>query len=398
MKSFPLINFLGIFSIQFNQATPVNLLNFMEQEVPEKFIKTIYSPSASIESIADAIQGLIKVPIYHKKYLAMDLFSLELVERLMDLLDLTDNIDIEPHKSCHILIIKVLYKFPTLLKKKEPVLVLRKMLEYIDQPSRDPKLLKWAFKIINSTTAADGCANFVPLLREKFGIVKKIVSFFDIPFLASPACLFVGNMMSDNDDLPLLILSETDYLDKITAIIRNSDNKKLVCDICFDVSNITSGAMKHIEMVVYHDVFSELIALAKSGRTETRKEAGSAVANTTKHPGVPLIKKLMELGIVELLCELMACVELEMYDLCLHALYLLVTNIEGEVDGETVIYNPVAIRIGECGGIETIKEGSENCEDPISEEFYKILMEVHLGTRYEEYLARKRGLKLKRAA
>ena len=34
----------------------------MEQGVPEKFIKTNYSPSA-IESIADAIQGLIKVPI-----------------------------------------------------------------------------------------------------------------------------------------------------------------------------------------------------------------------------------------------------------------------------------------------------------------------------------------------
>ena len=164
----------------------------------------------------------------------------------MDLLELTDNIEIEPHKSCHILIIKV--QMSAIVEKKGTH---SKMLEYIDQPSRDPKLLKWAFKIINSTTA-DGCANFVPLLREKFGIVKKIVSFFDIPFLTAPACLFVGNMMSDNDDLPLLILSETDYFDKITSIIRNSDDKKLVCDICFDVSNITSGAMKHIEMVVYH--------------------------------------------------------------------------------------------------------------------------------------------------
>ena len=372
----------------------------MKQGVHETFIHIITSPSASIELIEVAIQGLIELTPY-QFHIGGNLFSLNLAERFMHLMDLTDKIDTEPHKSCHFQVVKILNICcqPPLLYEIGKIPILRKMLEYIDRPldSRDPRLLNFAFNMMDTATA-DGCADFVPFLREKFAIVKKIISFFDVAFLTAAACRFVGNLMNDNDELPLLILSETDYLDKLTSIIRNSQDKQLVCGVCFDVSNITGGTvMKHIEMIVYHDIFSELIALAKSGRKKTRREAGWAVANTAKHPGVPFIEKLMELGVVELLCELMAAQELGMGLLCLQALFLLVTNIEGAVDGETIIYNPVAIRIGDCGGIETLKQGFETCESEMNRAFYKELIHTHLGPKYEEYLARRRGFKLKRA-
>ena len=378
-----------------SQTSPIS-----KQRAETIFVYIINSHSASIELLSQGLQGLVNTTTWAG--LSSGLFTLSLAERLMDLMDLTDTINQEPHKSCHEFAIKVLFNVlrkSEILREIGPIPILQRMLRYIDRPLhfRDQELFHWALRIINTSTSFRYADIFVPFLRDNFAFVKKIISFIDVPFFALKACNIVGNLMSiDNEDLSILILSETDYLDKLYNVIRSSKDDQLLCEVCYDISNITGGTvMKHIELVVYHDIFSELIALAKSGAPKIRKEAGWAVANTAKHPDVSLHERLMELGIVELICELMAVKELELYLVCLQACGSMMFEMEAVVDNETIIYNPVAIRIGECGGIETMEAGIVNC--PQAAELERNIMKMYFGKSYEDFLARRRGLKLKRA-
>lgn len=372
----------------------------------EIFINIINSQNSSIELVAEAVQGLNNMTSdnYNRD---RDFFTVRLAERLMELIDLTANIETEPHKSCHEFSIRALYnsfKPPDLLREIGPIPILRKMLHYVNQPLDYQNLsiiktdhLQLALKAVNVTTNYELAEYFIPFLRDNFAFVRKIVSLIDtIPSLAPELCRIVGNLVStENEELSIIILSETDYLDKINNIIRNSNDKVLVCDVCYDISNITGGTvMKHIEMVVYNEIFSELIALAKTGAPKIRKEAGWAVIHTTKHLDISLLEKLIELGIIELLCELMAAQELGLYLGCLQAFAWLLRKMETVVDNQIIIYNPVAIKIGDCGGIETISAAHLNTQ---ATNLQTKIMEKYFGNSYEEFLARRRGLKLKKA-
>ena len=60
---------------------------------------------------------------------------------------------------------------------------------------------------------------------------------------------------------------------------------------------------------------------------------------------------------------------------------------EDLVNDEDVVFNPVALRIVECGGLDTIKSLSGTAK----------VVKKYFGEKYEEYLLKRRGLNTKKA-
>ena len=60
------------------------------------------------------------------------------------------------------------------------------------------------------------------------------------------------------------------------------------------------------------------------------------------------------------------------------------------VDNDLVLYNPVALKMAESGAVQTLKLMTEY-------EWAQRIMKENFGENYENYLARRRGMKTKKA-
>src|SRR3990167_1301715 len=113
-----------------SQTSPIS-----KQRAETIFVYIINSHSASIELLSQGLQGLVNTTTCAG--LSSGLFTLSLAERLMDLMDLTDTINQEPHKSCHDFAIKALFNVlrkSQILREIVPIPILQRMLRYIDRP------------------------------------------------------------------------------------------------------------------------------------------------------------------------------------------------------------------------------------------------------------------------
>ena len=89
------------------------------------------------------------------------------------------------------------------------------------------------------------------------------------------------------------------------------------------------------------------------------------------------------------------CVE----DTCilLEGLECILEEAENLVDGNEILHNPIALQIEEMRGLKILKRISKNEECQNTATIAKRLLSGYFGEKWEEYLARRRGLKTKRA-
>ena len=88
--------------------------------------------------------------------------------------------------------------------------------------------------------------------------------------------------------------------------------------------------------------------------------------------------------------------ELEEFDNILEALEILLMQAESLVNGNETLYNPIALQIEGKRGLKILKE-LENSEDHDASAVAKRINCTYFGEGWENYLARRRGLKTKRA-
>ena len=86
---------------------------------------------------------------------------------------------------------------------------------------------------------------------------------------------------------------------------------------------------------------------------------------------------------------------LEALDNILEALEQLLRQAESLVDGNETLYNPIALQIEGKRGLQILEEIG-NGEGP-GAVFAKRINSSYFGESWENYLARRRGLKIKRA-
>ena len=99
------------------------------------------------------------------------------------------------------------------------------------------------------------------------------------------------------------------------------------------------------------------------------------------------IQQIIENGVIEALCEsLKMYIDQEYIALALKGVLEAGNSL---VDGENVLFNPVALRIAECGILHKIQAVDTAKNTKIIDQYF--------GESYEQYLARRRGLKTKKA-
>merc|ERR1712029_362855 len=74
-------------------------------------------------------------------------------------------------------------------------------------------------------------------------------------------------------------------------------------EVCWMLSNITSGTQNQIQMVVDHGLIPSLVTSGKHHHYPVRKEALWALSNATCNASLSQIKLMVTQGVIELFCS-----------------------------------------------------------------------------------------------
>ena len=165
------------------------------------------------------------------------------------------------------------------------------------------------------------------------------------------------------------------------------------------ISVSTAGEAKNFEMILADtDFFSQLLDNLQNGSLAIKLETAWSISNSTVFVTVDLLQRVLDKPVIETFCGLFnqysvlkGTHTIEWSEMFLEAFENWLVIGDELVDDNLVLYNPVALKIAECGGLDTLKQ--------LEADFAlapKILTHF-FGDEYEKYLAWRRGLKTKRA-
>eukprot|EP01120_Amphizonella_sp_Union-15-10_P009009 TRINITY_DN3330_c0_g1_i1.p1 TRINITY_DN3330_c0_g1~~TRINITY_DN3330_c0_g1_i1.p1 ORF type:complete len:535 (+),score=109.97 TRINITY_DN3330_c0_g1_i1:64-1605(+) len=140
------------------------------------------------------------------------------------------------------------------------------------------------------------------------GVCKRVIELLlhHSPDVQTPALRTVGNIVT-GDDLQTQVMLDLNLLSSLRHLLSHS-KKGIRKETCWTLSNITAGNPKQIQSVIDADLFPGLIELLQTASDfETRKEAAWAIANATSGGKSEQIDKLVQLGCIRPMCDLLDC-------------------------------------------------------------------------------------------
>ena len=235
--------------------------------------------------------------------------------------------------------------------------------------------------------------SFIKVFQEqpevhKIALDQRLLSTDD---LARPALMiFEAIIAAEFPPLIDTLFSETEFLSKLYELITNFDDTQILARICRLISNITAGTADQIQKVMsYRDIMQIMVQHLKEGDIVIKNEIvwvfGNTFLNIPENKG-DWVKVFIESGVIEALC---AALELPQFEtaVCWEAFGNILAAAEMLVDGELVLFNPVALLMAKCGILHLLE--SVEGGDAIKNGYF--------GERYQLFLTRQRGLKTKRA-
>ena len=78
-------------------------------------------------------------------------------------------------------------------------------------------------------------------------------------------------------------------------------------EAAWTLSNITAGTREQIQMIIDTDLLGDLIKILEVGDFKAKKEATWAITNLTSGGGAAQVFKLVELGGLKPLCNMLSC-------------------------------------------------------------------------------------------
>lgn len=169
----------------------------------------------------------------------------------------------------------------------------------------------------------------------------------------------VGNIVTGDDQQTQVILN-SGALQCLLPLL-NSSKESIKKEACWTISNITAGNRQQIQSVFDANIFPKLIEILSKGENKTRKEAAWAVVNATSSGTPDQIRYLVELNVINPLCELLSTVDTKIVEVALNGLDNILKL--GQQDARTHgTPNMYALRIEECGGLDKIEflQGHQN--------------------------------------
>ena len=169
----------------------------------------------------------------------------------------------------------------------------------------------------------------------------------------------VGNIVTGDDTQTQIILNNNAL--QCLLPLLNSSKESIKKEACWTISNITAGTRTQIQMVFEANIFPKLIEILTTGENKTRKEAAWAVVNATSSGTSEQIRYLVELNVIQPLCDLLGLVDTKIVEVALNGVdnILKLGQSDATISGSPNLY---ALKVEECGGLDKIEylQGHQN--------------------------------------
>ena len=211
-------------------------------------------------------------------------------------------------------------------------------------------------------------------------IIPKIIQNLDIDvhFIQINCLRIVGNIASGNANQTQLLI-DWGLLNYLKKTIFNG-KKQIRKESAWILSNIAAGTQKQIETLISEDFLPILDKAIKTDEAEIRKECIWAVCNLTSVEKVDYIKKILEQGILAIICDCLKMEDAKYLAVCLEAFgNLLSFGKKSNPDGP----NPIVMEVEKMGMFDVLEKLQYHPVEIVYEKTLKIL-ETYFETQNVE--------------
>lgn len=200
------------------------------------------------------------------------------------------------------------------------------------------------------------------------GLIDRLVHLLhsDENTVLTPALRAVGNIVTGNDVQTDTVLN-AGALNVMPKLLQHP-RLNIVKEAAWTISNVTAGNAEQIQRVIDAGIIPVLLQVLSTGDFKSQKEAAWAVTNFTSGGTIAQLAKLVELGCIKPMCNLLNSKDFKTVSVVLDGL----NNILNAAQklGET---EKIAIYIEECGGLDLIESLQSHDNEKIYEKALSII-------------------------
>ena len=211
-------------------------------------------------------------------------------------------------------------------------------------------------------------------------IIPTIIQNLDIEvnFIQINCLRIVGNIASGNANQTQLLI-DWGILNYLKKTIFNG-KKQIRKESAWIISNIAAGTQKQIETLIQENFLPILTQTIKTDETEIKKECIWAVCNLTSVENPEYLKKILEQGILGIICECLKMEDAKYLAVCLEAFgNLLAFGKKSNPNGP----NPIINEVDKMGMFDVLEKLQYHPVEIVYEKTLKIL-ETYFETQNVE--------------
>ncbi|XP_018572553.1 importin subunit alpha-1 [Anoplophora glabripennis] len=211
------------------------------------------------------------------------------------------------------------------------------------------------------------------------GLIDRLVQllYSDENTVLTPALRAVGNIVTGNDQQTDMVINAGAL--KVMGKLLQHNRLNIVKEAAWTISNITAGNSEQIQKVLDANIMPPLLHVLQTGDFKSQKEAAWAVTNYTSGGTIAQLAKLVEMGALKPMCNLLNSKDYKTVVVVLDGLanILNAANKMGEVE-------KVAILIEECGGLDSIEALQTHDNEKIYEKALSVIENYFSETTAED--------------
>ena len=231
----------------------------------------------------------------------------------------------------------------------------------------DKEFLSNACFILSSMTE-----NYKQSIKQllDIGIIQKIIKYIDLDahFVQINCLRIVGNIVSGNANQTQLLI-DLGLLNSLKNSIFN-EKKKIRKETSWILSNIAAGTQKQIEQLISENFLPIFAKVIKADEIDIKKECILAVCNLTVVENPEYFKKILDQGILGIICECLKMNDAKNLAVCLEALgNILAFGKKSNPDGN----NPIIDEIEKLGMFDILEKLQFHPVEIVYDRIIKIL-------------------------
>lgn len=200
------------------------------------------------------------------------------------------------------------------------------------------------------------------------GVVKRLAELLLHPSAQIAALRAIGNIATGNDSQTQTLLN-TNMLSSIPHLLSHQ-KKSVRKEACWTISNITAGNRAQIKQVIDHGIIPPLVNLLNQDDFDVKKEAIWALSNATSGGSEEQIDYLVQKGCIASFCAQLSCKDAKMISVALEGLQNI---LQRGAHLTAASENPYAIKVEECGGLDSLEKLQEHPNRDIYEKAVRLL-------------------------